>query len=131
MSLKESILTVYTRRVTQSIIYVITAPLSQYKKDRQHAQLEQYFLFAYWAWVCLQLYLLPSNTIRIVYFALSQLLGGLFIAAVVSYNHNSVDKYPEHSRLLNNFAALHILTTRNMNPGVFTDWFWGGLNYQV
>lgn len=37
----------------------------------------------------------------------------------------------EHSRILNNFAALHILTTRNMNPSPFVDWFFGGLNYQV
>lgn len=118
-------------RTTQSIVHVITAPLSQYRKDRKNAQLEQYFLLAHWLWVFGQLYCLPNNTIRLAYFAASQLLSGLFIAVVVSYNHNSVDKYPEHSRLLNNFAALHVLTTRNMNPGVLTDWFWGGLNYQV
>jgi fatty acid desaturase len=117
--------------VTQSIVHVITAPLSRYNKERQHAQIEQYFLLAHWIWVFAQLYFLPNNTIRLAFFAISQLLSGLMIAAVVSYNHNSVDKYPEHSRLLNNFAALHILTTRNMIPGPFTDWFWGGLNYQI
>ncbi|TKR64471.1 hypothetical protein L596_024997 [Steinernema carpocapsae] len=47
------------------------------------------------------------------------------------HNHNSVDKFPPNSRLLNNFVALSILTTRNMKPSTFIDWFWGGLNYQI
>lgn len=46
-------------------------------------------------------------------------------------SQHSDNQFLEHSRLLNNFAALHILTTRNMNPGLFVDWFWGGLNYQI
>ena len=84
-----------------------------------------------------QLSLLPDTTTRLTYLAISQLLGGFFIGVVVTFNHNSVDKFPrkqtsdcsrptstiaEHSRLLNNFAALHILTTRNLKPSVFSDW---------
>ncbi|KAF7640393.1 CRE-FAT-3 protein [Meloidogyne graminicola] len=88
-------------------------------------------LFLHWFWVFFQLWLLPSNFIRIIYFLISQLGAGLFIALVVSYNHNSVSKFPENSGLLNNFAALHILTTRNMKSSLFVDWFWGGLNYQI
>lgn len=100
----------------------------------------------HWSWVFIQLYFLPNILTRIIYFYVSQLLGGLFIGVVVSYNHNSVEKFPgfntiiiksdkitclENSKLLNNFAALHILTTRNMKPSKLVDWFWGGLNYQV
>ncbi|KAI6181025.1 Stearoyl-CoA 9-desaturase [Aphelenchoides besseyi] len=117
--------------VTQSLIHVFQAPTSRYTKDRSHATIEQYALLAHWSWVVFQLYLLPDMTTRLTYFAISQLLSGTFIALVVTFNHNSLDKYPEGSRLLNNFAALHILTTRNMNPGPFVDWFWGGLNYQI
>lgn len=116
---------------SQSIIHTINAPTSQYKKDQEHATAERVGTALHWTWVLLQLYLLPSNSIRLLYFLISQLGSGFLIAHVVSYNHNSVEKFPENSRLLNNFAALHILTTRNMNPSPFIDWFWGGLNYQV
>ena len=78
-----------------------------------------------------QLYFLPSNMVRLAYFLISQLGGGFLVALVVSYNHNSCVKFSEQSPILNNFAALHILTTRNMRPSVFVDWFWGGLNYQI
>ncbi|KAK6018661.1 hypothetical protein OSTOST_15743 [Ostertagia ostertagi] len=50
---------------------------------------------------------------------------------VVTFSHNSVDKYPANSRLLNNFPCLQLFTTRNMTPGPITDWIWGGLNYQA
>ncbi|CAD5218882.1 unnamed protein product [Bursaphelenchus okinawaensis] len=116
---------------SQSLIHVFAAPGSQYKKDQQNATIEQLSLMGHWAWVFLQLYLLPSNGIRLMYFLVSQILSGLMIAVVVTYNHNSVEKFPEHSRLLNNFACLHILTTRNMHPSPLIDWFWGGLNYQI
>jgi fatty acid desaturase len=116
---------------SQSIVYVFGAPISKYKKDRADALGEQVGILLHWSWVLLQLYLLPSNWIRVLYFLISQLGGGFLVAHVVTYNHNSVDKYPENCRLLNNFAALHILTTRNMNPSPFIDWLWGGLNYQI
>ncbi|KAI1732930.1 fatty acid desaturase domain-containing protein [Ditylenchus destructor] len=116
---------------SQSIVHVFTSSSSVYMKDRKHATGERIALALHWTWVLLQLYLLPSNPVRLMYFLLSQLLGGLLIALVVTYNHNSVLKYPKDSPLLNNFAALHILTTRNMKPSPFVDWFWGGLNYQV
>lgn len=48
----------------------------------------------HWAWVFAQLYFLPTNTLRLLFFAISQLGGGFLIAMVVTYNHNSVDKYP-------------------------------------
>ncbi|KAE9551494.1 hypothetical protein FO519_005288 [Halicephalobus sp. NKZ332] len=116
---------------SQSIVHCFTANGSEYKKDRIHALVEQITLGLHWAWVLLQLYLLPSNLIRLMYFVISQMGAGLLVAHVVTYSHNSVDKLPEKSRILNNFAALHIMTTRNMCPSMFIDWVWGGLNYQI
>jgi delta8-fatty-acid desaturase len=91
----------------------------------------QFGIAVHWLWVLLQLYALPSNSIRLAYFLISQLGGGFLVALVVTYNHNSCLKFAEHSPILNNFAALHLLTTRNMRPSALTDWFWGGLNYQI
>uniref|UniRef100_A0A183FM47 FA_desaturase domain-containing protein n=1 Tax=Heligmosomoides polygyrus TaxID=6339 RepID=A0A183FM47_HELPZ len=116
---------------TQSLTWVFAENSSEYRVYRRNALTEQTLLMAHWAWVLLQLYLLPSMSIRIMYFAVSQLLSSFLIAYVVTFSHNSVDKYPANSRLLNNFACLQLFTTRNMTPGPITDWVWGGLNYQI
>ncbi|CAD6194233.1 unnamed protein product [Caenorhabditis auriculariae] len=116
---------------SQSIIWVFSENSSEYVVYRKNALVEQMTIVAHWAWVLYQLYLLPSLPIAFAYFFISQFLSGFLIAHVVTFNHNSVDKYPANSRLLNNFAALQILTTRNMNPSPIIDWVWGGLNYQI
>uniref|UniRef100_A0A0N4ZHN9 FA_desaturase domain-containing protein n=1 Tax=Parastrongyloides trichosuri TaxID=131310 RepID=A0A0N4ZHN9_PARTI len=116
---------------SQSIGFVFAQSTSQYKQYRINAFWEQVGIVGHWTWIFVQLYFLPDTTTKIWFFLLSQLLGGFLIGFVVTYNHNSVDKYPADSRILNNFVALQILTTRNMNPGLFTDWLWGGLNYQI
>ncbi|GMT24915.1 hypothetical protein PFISCL1PPCAC_16212, partial [Pristionchus fissidentatus] len=116
---------------SQSLTFAFSEQNSEYRVYRRNALGEQLGLAIHWSLVFLQLYYLPSNTMRIVYFLISQSLAGLLTGHVVTYSHNSVDKYPANSRLLNNFVALQILTTRNMNPSGFIDWFWGGLNYQI
>ncbi|MCP9266255.1 Delta(6)-fatty-acid desaturase fat-3 [Dirofilaria immitis] len=110
---------------TQSILFVIGAPYNQYKQHVNNAPAEQICILLHWSWVIFQLWLLPTGLIRILYFAISQLGAGFLIAHVVAYSHNSVTKFPYHSRLLNNFPCLHILTTRNMLPTPTVDWFWG------
>lgn len=32
---------------------------------------------------------------------------------------------------MENYACLQLYTTRNMRSGIFIDWLWGGLNYQI
>ncbi|VBB30016.1 unnamed protein product [Acanthocheilonema viteae] len=115
----------------QSILFVISAPYSQYRQHVINASVEQVCILLHWSWVTFQLWLLPTGSIRIIYFAISQLGAGFFLAHVVTYSHNSVTKFPYQSRLLNNFPCLHLLTTRNMLPSPIVDWFWGGLNYQI
>lgn len=44
---------------------------------------------------------------------------------------SNIGNYSAHSRLLNNFAFLQIMTTRNMESSPFIDWLWGGLNFQI
>ncbi|CAB3409512.1 unnamed protein product [Caenorhabditis bovis] len=116
---------------SQSISWVFAESNSDYHVYRRNALLEQITIVGHWAWVLYQLYLLPSVPLALAYFAISQFGAGFLIGHVVTFNHNSVDKYPADSRILNNFAALQILTTRNMTPSPFIDWLWGGLNYQI
>ncbi|GMS95011.1 hypothetical protein PENTCL1PPCAC_17186, partial [Pristionchus entomophagus] len=117
--------------VAQSIIFAFTEQNSKYRVYRRNALGEQVALVAHWAVIALQQYYLPDNSTRLWYFLISQSMCGLLLGHVVTYSHNSVDKYPANSRILNNFACLQILTTRNMAPSRFIDWFWGGLNYQI
>ncbi|KIH69082.1 stearoyl-CoA 9-desaturase [Ancylostoma duodenale] len=79
---------------TQSLLWVFAENSSEYRVYRRNALTEQSFLMAHWAWVLLQLYLLPSMGVRIMYFCVSQLLSAFLIAYVVTFSHNSVDKYP-------------------------------------
>jgi delta8-fatty-acid desaturase len=112
---------------------------------RRRAVIEQITLATHWALVIVQLYLLPSFQIRLMYFVVSQLFSGWLTAHVVTYNHYSTDKFPrmlllinaeilrfpDETEILDNYPCLQLYTTRNMRPGFFIDWLWGGLNYQV
>jgi fatty acid desaturase len=115
----------------QSIIFVSKMDRSEFEIHKTRARYEQITLFIHWALVGLQLYYLPDNNTRLTYFLVSQLVGGFLLAHVVTYNHYSTDKFPNKSRILENYPCLQLYTTRNMRPGPFIDWLWGGLNYQI
>ncbi|KAK0411688.1 hypothetical protein QR680_005782 [Steinernema hermaphroditum] len=102
-----------------------------YTVHHSRAWMEQLGLGLHWFFVVLQLYYLPSFSLRVMYFLISQLFGGFLLAHVVTYNHYSTDKFLHNDKILENYAALQLYTTRNMRPGIFIDWLWGGLNYQI
>lgn len=37
----------------------------------------------------------------------------------------------DDDQILSSYVCLQLYTTRNMRPGIFIDWLWGGLNYQI
>ncbi|KAK6747583.1 hypothetical protein RB195_000650 [Necator americanus] len=115
----------------QSIVFVHGMPQHYYKYYRDRATYEQVALVLHWVLVMTQLYLLPTMQIRLMFFIVSQLTGGFLLAHVVTYNHYSVEKFPYTSKIMSNYACLQLYTTRNMRPGIFIDWLWGGLNYQI
>jgi len=115
----------------QSIVFVSRMSSSPFAIHRERARHEQITLALHWIWVSIQLYLLPDWNTRIVFFLVSQLFGGFLLAHVVTYNHYSTDKFSNQSNIMNNYACLQLYTTRNMRPGIFIDWLWGGLNYQI
>lgn len=68
----------------------------------------------------------------IIAFALiSQSLGGLFIGVVFTVGHNAMEVLTEEELRKTDFVRLQVKTTRDVDPHWFTDWFCGGLNYQV
>ncbi|CAB3409513.1 unnamed protein product [Caenorhabditis bovis] len=117
--------------LVQSILFVRAMPTHFYKYYRDTAKYETVGLALHWTYVAVQLYFLPDTPTRIMFFLVSQMVGGFLLAHVVTFNHYSVEKYTLSSNIMSNYACLQLMTTRNMRPGLFIDWLWGGLNYQI
>jgi fatty acid desaturase len=115
----------------QSIVFVANMDSHFYEIHQKRARVEQITLGIHWLLVLAQLYYLPDLQTRVSYFLISQLFGGFLLAHVVTYNHYSTDKFPHNTRILDNYPCLQLYTTRNMRPGVFIDWLWGGECYKI
>uniref|UniRef100_A0A0R3S3N1 FA_desaturase domain-containing protein n=1 Tax=Elaeophora elaphi TaxID=1147741 RepID=A0A0R3S3N1_9BILA len=110
----------------QSIIFVANMSNSPFEVIYCLSYIKQRLaLLLHWSMVLTQLYYLPTFQIRLIYFFISQLFAGFLLAHVVTYNHYSTPKF------MRNYVCLQLHTTRNMRPGIFIDWLWGGLNYQI
>lgn len=67
----------------------------------------------------------------IVFNVVAQAFGGLFLSCVFTVGHNAMDVLTEKEMRQVDFVRLQTRTTRNVDPHWFTNWFCGGLNYQV
>jgi len=65
----------------------------------------------------------------LMYFGVGQTSCGLFLALVFGLGHNGMAVYPADQRP--DFWTLQVSTTRNVTSNWFTDFFCGGLQYQV
>jgi len=65
----------------------------------------------------------------VAYFFLAQCACGLMLALVFGLGHNGMAVYPADQRP--DFWKLQVTTTRNVTSNWFTDFFCGGLQYQV
>lgn len=80
------------------------------------------------------LYLLTyirSFPLLVMFVLVSQSLGGLFIGLVFTVGHNAMEVFTEDEMRKLDYIRLQVATTRDVTPHWFTDWFCGGLNYQV
>ena len=75
------------------------------------------------------LYNMPSALNAFMYFMVSQTSCGLFLATVFGLGHNGMAVYPADQRP--DFWKLQVSTTRNVSGNFLSDWFCGGLQYQV
>lgn len=67
----------------------------------------------------------------LLFHLVSQMIGGVLLGIVFVVGHNAMDVFTEDEMRKVDFVRLQVRTTRNVNPHWFTDWFCGGLNYQV
>ena len=81
--------------------------------------------YTFFGWVMSNM--APLNALA--YFLVAQTVCGLFLAIVFGLGHNGMAVYPANQRP--DFWKLQVSTTRNVTSNPFTDWFCGGLQYQV
>ncbi|KAI9094656.1 fatty acid desaturase-domain-containing protein [Phlyctochytrium arcticum] len=88
-------------------------------------------LALHWAWYLGAAFLFLSPLSGLLWFAVSQAVCGVLLAAVFSVNHNGMPIYSQADAAKLNFYQLSILTGRDVYSNVFSDWFTGGLNLQI
>ncbi|KAG1669139.1 hypothetical protein FOA52_002650 [Chlamydomonas sp. UWO 241] len=54
-------------------------------------------------------------------------VAGFILAFVFVQSHNGMEVYADDK----DFVTAQLVSTRNIDPGLVTDWFFGGLNYQI
>lgn len=62
---------------------------------------------------------------------ISELVGGAGIANIVFMNHYGCDQLNIVDGKKTNFVQLQLMTTRNIDPSLWMNWFSGGLNLQI
>jgi len=73
-------------------------------------------------------YFLPIWT-AVAFIVIHQLFFGTYLASVFAPNHKGM-LIPEKGHALD-FVRLQVLTARNVRPSWLTDYWYGGLNYQI
>ena len=114
--------------IVQCVMYVaLDLPKNPNKFYRSIARAEQVTLAIHWVWYFSLLYFASNH---LLFFAISELLPGFGIAIIVFFNHYACYHYKDTKEQFD-FVDLVCMTTRDMTPGVVTDWICGGLNYQI
>mmetsp|Transcript_11569 Transcript_11569/g.24987 ORF Transcript_11569/g.24987 Transcript_11569/m.24987 type:complete len:473 (+) Transcript_11569:167-1585(+) len=84
---------------------------------------------AAYAWLVMQLQ--GGFWHQLVFVAVSQALGGLFIGVVFTVGHNAMEVLKPDEMKDVDFVRMQIKTTRNIDPSAFNVWFSGGLSHQI
>jgi len=88
-------------------------------------------IIAHWIIVLTLLYQTPSILAALVFFLTSQFIGGSAIALIVFMNHYACEQLQKETGKQADFVTLQLASTKNVEPGLFMDFFAGGLNYQI
>ncbi|CAN8076643.1 unnamed protein product [Agarophyton chilense] len=72
-----------------------------------------------------------SLSSALLYMLASQAFGGVLLGVVFAVGHNGMDVLTLKELRAADFIRLQVRTTRNVDPNWFTDWFTGGLSYQI
>ncbi|KAJ8907718.1 hypothetical protein NDN08_007824 [Rhodosorus marinus] len=116
--------------LSQSIIYM-TEPSTVFIGGRAMKTAEIIGLALHHLLMFTLAWQIPSWALAILFYCCAQATGGLLIGIVFTVGHNAMEVLTEDEMKTTDFVRLQLRTTRNVTPSWFTDFFTGGLNYQV
>ena len=95
----------------------------------KHPLVQGVFMFAhlaFYAWLC---FAVGSWPLTLGFFAIHQAVFGLYNSSVFASNHKGMPLTDNNSRM--DFLREQVLTSRNIKGHPLTDFWYGGLNYQI
>ncbi|GAB4007895.1 hypothetical protein GCM10029992_62830 [Glycomyces albus] len=99
------------------------------KPGLKHRGLEATMLAAHFVLYFSALFIVLSPGKAIVFFLVHKALWGLYMGSIFAPNHKGMPTLTGQSNL--DFLRKQVLTSRNVKGGAVTDFFLGGLNYQI
>ena len=103
----------------------------RYIKNRKlrHPRLELLTYSFYWAWMLTFAFVVMSPYQAVAFLAVYYVVFGLSLGALIAPNHKGMLMVGDGHDL--DFLRWQVLTSRNVRGGHLTDFFYGGLNYQI
>lgn len=97
------------------------------QKEVAYVLWERLGLAAHYSWYLAAAFALLPVPKALVFLLASQLASGLLLSGVFIVSHNGMEVYNDGR----NFVLAQLAATRNIDRGLFNDWFTGGLNTQI
>jgi fatty acid desaturase len=112
-----------------SVRSILAELRSEDRNKRERARIEAVLLFVHFGAYFGLLFTVMSPALAVLFFFVHQALLGVHLGAAFAPNHKGMpapgpDEHWDHLRK-------QVLTSRNVRGGRVTDWFLGGLNYQI
>ena len=112
----------------QSFIFVFRMPFSRKALYRKLAVVECASLCFHWVLKLLFCYSLVPQGSRVSYLFVVELVAGFLQGIIVFFNHYESHHSPSLSQ---SFAAMQVLSTRNISHSSIIDWLSGSMSYQI
>mmetsp|Transcript_8190 Transcript_8190/g.34409 ORF Transcript_8190/g.34409 Transcript_8190/m.34409 type:complete len:470 (-) Transcript_8190:101-1510(-) len=114
----------------QSIRFLRILPSYKNRHIRHYLKAELITLTLHYAWLIYLMFKTPMPLITgPLFFILAEMVGGFCLGIIVFFNHYPQQHFSTDQQLT--FLEMQVLSTRNIAPGVFMDWFTGGISYQI
>ncbi|MBE3558288.1 MAG: acyl-CoA desaturase [Ktedonobacteraceae bacterium] len=99
------------------------------RKYSRYWVVEVMLLLAHWVWLPLLLVASLGFWQALLFFAINQGFLGFILGSAFAPNHKGMPVLEKESRL--GFLHRQVITSRNIHAGILTDFWYGGLNYQI
>ncbi|HUF38564.1 MAG TPA: acyl-CoA desaturase [Anaerolineales bacterium] len=99
------------------------------RKDWKYRKIETVLFILHFAWFFALIFYALGGWQAIAFIAIQQALFGLYLSSVFAPNHKGMPMIPDDVEM--DFLQLQVVTARNVRSHPVTDFWYGGLNYQI